>query len=173
MLTKKTLLLCSVLFLAAFIHAQKLEKPRKDKEAGLTYLCSNFNMLTKFSGRVIETLRFRICRTDTGRFFIHFYAEHGAPELIIFKGDSVQINFTSGEPLKIPAAVVGKHGRGTNQFKNVFSFFNAEYDIDDAIKKKLLENEVESVRFPRYTFVADKKERDIIQKTLALFEEKK
>jgi hypothetical protein len=111
---------------------------------------------------------------------MHFYAEHGGYEYTIVKGDSVQINFTSGVSLKIPAATVGKHGRGTNSFGQIFKFFNAEYDIDDVIKKKLLENEVKSVRFPGtkinsdigIIFEADKKEKDIIQKTLVLFEAK-
>ena len=180
MLTEKTFLLCGAFFLASFVHAQKMEKPRKDKETGLTYFCSKFSLFTKFEGRKIENLRFRICRTDTGRLFMHFYAEHGGSEYIFVKGDTVQINFTSGAPLKIPAAVVGKHGRGTNSFGYIFRFFNVEYDIDDVIKKKLLENEVESVKFlgtkinsdVGIMFGADKKEKDIIQKTLALFEEK-
>ena len=54
MLTKKNLLLlCSAFFFASFIHAQKLEKPRKDKETGLTYSCSKFALTYKIQGTCI------------------------------------------------------------------------------------------------------------------------
>jgi len=168
---------CIFLLFILNSHAQKLKKPVKDKKTGAVTISSEIDLLTNLKVNKTHDLRFGVYLVDTGSFFITFIGAIGPNVFEVHKGDSAKIKFAGGGTVGIAALKDGGHNRARDPFGNLISYWGASYDVDSVARKKLSENEVESIHFSGtmggsrmgVIFEIFKKKKDAIQKAIALF----